>query len=495
MKRKLTSIEMLVVQFAVMLLGCGAIAADGGLSAELIGQIRSSFKMDPHARAMYNAITNNDIQTLALSREMVRQHNEIFSHKIDVKGVTNQKSSGRCWLFAGLNNLRQAVIKKHNLEKFEFSQNYLTFWDKLEKANTFLERIIELRQRDLLDREMELLLREPAPDGGYWESVVNLVQKYGIVPKEVMPETHSSENTRLMNRILDQKLRVDAAKLRELFQRGKSAPELRAEKERMLAEVYRILAVNLGEPPAEFEWRYEQKSAKDKDAQAQPATDRADEAQQAEQKPSDANKPLIKELRTTPKGFFEEFVGADLNEYVDIFNDATHDYGKHYQIRMSRNIYEGRDVDYANVEIGVLKEIAMRSLLEDTPVMFDCDVGYDQDKKLGIMAEGLYDYNSIYGIDLALTKAQRALLRNSTRNHGMVLVGVDVRDGKAVKWRVENSWGDETGSKGYWTMYDGWFDLYVYSIIVKKKYVPEEVLQIYQQPAVVLPPWDPMLGR
>jgi bleomycin hydrolase len=137
----------------------------------------------------------------------------------------------------------------------------------------------------------------------------------------------------------------------------------------------------------------------------------------------------------------------------------------------------------------------MRSLLEDTPVMFDCDVGYDQDKKLGIMAEGLYDYNSIYGVDLALTKAQRALLRNSTRNHGMVLVGVDVRDGKAVKWRVENSWGDETGSKGYWTMYDGWFDLYVYSIIVKKKYVPEEVLQIYQQPAVVLPPWDPMLGR
>jgi len=436
-----------------------------GLTTKVIEQIRSSFEMDAHTRAMYNSITNNDIRDLALNRDILRQHNEIFSHKIKTKGITNQKSSGRCWLFAGLNIMRPAVIEKYNLKSFEFSQIYLTFWDKMEKANTFLERMIEFRDRGLLDREMEMLLRTPMPDGGYWENVVDLIQKYGAVPKEIMPETNSSENTRLMNRVMSQKLRSDAVKLRKMHRQKRSVKKLYAEKKKMLSEIYRMLVMNLGEPPTKFAWRFEDQNS------------------------------VISEMRTyTPKSFFEDFVGVDLNEYVNIFNDTTHDYGRHYQIRFSRNVYDGHDINYVNIDIESLKDIAMKSILDDMPVSFAADVGYDQSKKLGIMADGLYDYDSIYNTDMSMTKAERALYRNSVRGHGMAFVGVDVQNGKPVKWLVENSWGKDDGSDGYWTLYDKWFDIHVYNIIVKKKYAPKEILKIYEQPPIILPPWDPMLS-
>ena len=452
-------------QLIVALTASSLLGAEGALSAALIEQFRSGCQMDAHTRAMYNAITNNDIRELALNREVLKHHNEIFSHKVETKGVTDQKKSGRCWLFAGLNAMRPAVIKKYNLESFEFSQSYLSFWDKLEKANTFLERIIEFRERDVLDREMELILRQPISDGGYWENVVDLIGKHGVVPKDIMPETNSSENTYQMNRVIGQKLRSDAVKLRKMAEGKEAVEKLRSAKNKMLAETYRMLVMNYGEPPSEFEWRFE-----------------------------DANLVVSESVKYTPKSFFEEFVGVDLNEYVNIFNDTTKDYGKHYQIRLSRNLYDGHDINYANVAIEVLKEIAVKSVLDDSPVLFAADVGYDQSRELGIMEEGLYDYESIYNIDIGMSKAERAMYRNSIRGHGMVLVGVDMREGKVVKWQVENSWGQESGSKGYWTLYDKWFDLHVYNIIVKKKYVPEEILKIYELPSTILPPWDPMLS-
>jgi bleomycin hydrolase len=454
-----------VAQLVVILSVSSLFADESALTTKVIEQIRSSFKMDAHTRAMYNSITNNDIRDLALNRDILRQHNEIFSHKIKTKGITNQKSSGRCWLFAGLNIMRPAVIEKYNLKSFEFSQIYLTFWDKMEKANTFLERMIEFRDRDLLDREMVIFLRTPIPDGGYWENVVDLIQKYGAVPKEIMPETNSSENTRLMNRVMSQKLRSDAVKLRKMHQEKRAVKKLYAEKKKMLAEIYRMLVMNLGEPPTEFMWRFEDQNS------------------------------VVSEMRTyTPKSFFKDFVGVDLNEYVNIFNDTTHDYGRHYQIRFSRNVYDGHDINYANVDVESLKDIAMKSILDDSPLLFAADVGYDQNNKLGIMESGLYDYDSIYNTDMSMTKAERALYRNSVRNHGMAFVGVDVRNGKPVKWLVENSWGKDKGSDGYWTLYDKWFDIHVYNVIVKKNYVPEKVLKIYEQPPIILPPWDPMLS-
>ncbi|MEE8576169.1 MAG: C1 family peptidase, partial [candidate division Zixibacteria bacterium] len=244
-----------------------AYAEDGELSAELVDQIQSDCEMDAHIRAMYNSITNNNVKDLALNRDVLRRHNEFFSDKVVVKGITNQKSSGRCWLFAGLNSLRPAVIANQKLGAFEFSQNYIAFWDKMEKANTFLQYMIDFRDRDLMDREVVMVLRGEPGDGGYWENFADLVNKYGVVPKEIMPETNSSGNTGMMNKVLYQILRSDAVRLHRMHRAGKSIQELGAAKKKMLSEVYRMLVMNLGEPPREFTWRYKPKEDSSKNKQ------------------------------------------------------------------------------------------------------------------------------------------------------------------------------------------------------------------------------------
>jgi len=441
------------------------LAGEGGLSADLTEEIQSSFKMDAETKAMYNALTNNDIKELALNRKVLWQHNEKFSKEIEKVGsITNQKRSGRCWIFASVNTLRPYIIKKNDMKDFEFSQNYLAFWDKMEKANTFLERIIEFRERDLMDRELMFFLNMPIPDGGYWENARDLIQKYGVVPKDIMPETQSSSNSGLMNKTISHKLRADAAKLRKMSEKGKNINDLRKAKAQMLSETYRMLVLNLGEPVSEFQWRF-----------------------------ADPNDKLSELKAYTPKSFYDEFVGLDLGEYVNIFNDSLHEYGGHYTIKLSKNIYDGHDIDFANVQIDVIKKIAMASIDANVPVLFAADVGYDQDSTLGIMADDLYDYELIYKVDLTMSKADRAAYRSSVRGHGMVFTGIDIVDGKPTKWKVENSWGDERGSKGYWTLYDKWFDMHVYNIIAKKEFVPAEVLKIYEKPVVELPVWDPML--
>jgi len=450
------------VALVTALTGSTVLADAGGLSPEAIRKIRASFKMDAHTRAMYNSITNNDIASLALNRDILQRHNDLFSHKIKTKGITNQKSSGRCWLFAGLNVIRPAVIAKYNLKEFEFSQSYLAFWDKLEKANCFLENVIEFADRDLMDRDMEFILRNPIPDGGYWENVVDLVEKYGLVPKHVMPETNSSSNTSRMNALLARKLRTDAIKLRRMHSEKKSLKKLRAAKTQMLCEVYRMLVMNFGQPPEKFEWRYE-----------------------------DANDTVSEPTSYTPKSFCSNFVGVDLRQYVDIFNDPSKEYRRHYRIRLTRNIRDGHDNHFVNVKTDVLKDIALKAVLADEPTWFACDVGKDQSREHGIMAIGMFDYDSMFQTDMTMTKAQRSLFRQSVPNHAMVFIGVDLLHDRPTKWLVENSWGKDKGSDGRWTMYDSWFDKNVYSVIVKKEHVPKEVLEIFEQPAIELPPWDP----
>ncbi|MBN2375186.1 MAG: C1 family peptidase [Sedimentisphaerales bacterium] len=501
--------------------GCAALADNGQLDTAAINELRSSFTMDPHTRAMYNAITNGDIKKMALNRDVLNQHEDLFSNRIKTKGITNQKSSGRCWMFAALNILRPKVIKKYDLEKFEFSQNYLLFWDKIEKANRFLEYMIEFRDRDLRDREVDFLLTDPIGDGGYWISAVELIKKYGLVPKDIMPETNSSSGTSMMNKLIILKLRSHAAQIRKLTQQGKSVEQLRVEKKKMLTEIYRILAMNLGEPPTEFQWRYESDKKKsevsadqdedddhdennvdedddddDKDVNEDNDDDDGNDADDDDDEDTDddsTENTKLTELKTyTPQSFYCEFVDVDLENYINLLNDPSRPYGKHYLIKLTENIRNSRSVTYANINMAELKQIAAQVIIDNEPVWFGCDVGPDQSSDKGIMALGLYDYGSIYNLDFTLSKADRSLYRSSVRNHAMVFVGVDIQNEKPVKWLVENSWGSDRGDSGYWTMYDDWFDLHMFNIVVPKKYVSQEILNIFDQDPVILPVWDPL---
>lgn len=440
-----------------------ALAGEGGLTKNIIKKSREAFQSNGFNKAIHNAVSNNDIRKLALNREIVANHNEHFSHKIKTKGVVDQQSSGRCWAFAWLNTMRPMIIEKYKLESFEFSQNYMIFWDKMEKANTFLELIIEFRDRDPLDRELALVLKSPFGDGGYWRYAVNLIKKYGLVPKEIMPETHSSENTRYMNRIISKKLRIYAAEIRKMSESGQSVKKLRIFKEESLVEIYRLLALNIGEPPTEFEWRYEMDDS------------------------------TLSETKTyTPTDFFKDYVEVELDDFVCIFNNPTREYGQHYRSNLSREMFDGTDLDHVSVEIGRLKEIAIASIVDNQPLYFSCDVGKDQDSELGIMAKDLFDYESLFDVDLTMSKKDMGQYRHSSSNHGMSLIGVDLVEGKPIKWLVENSWGDDKKKNGLWTMYDDWFDNYLYSVIARKKYVPEDILKMFDKEPIIVPVWDPV---
>jgi len=494
----------IIAVVSMILLSPPLIAGEGGLTPDNIEKIRNAYEMDRYGRAMYNAVTNNSIDKIALNRDILRGHNEIFSHEIKTKGVTNQKSSGRCWLFASLNRFRPLVIEKYDLKKFEFSQNYLAFWDKMEKANTFLEFVIEMRDRDPLDRELAEFLRHPIGDGGYWLYTVDLIQKYGAVPKEIMPETNSSGSTWQMNKVLKRKLRSAAANLRAMHNDGKSVKQLRAEKETVMADIYKILVMNLGEPPTQFEWRVEigdTTNADDDDGDGDDAdkndADDANEIDADDDDNGDKNDKTDKKDKLimvgtyTPQSFFEEVVGVDLDQYVNIFNNPTQEYDNHFLAVNTRNMYDRDDLEYVSVEMDRLREIAMKSVLNDDPVVFSCDVGKDQYEGGGIMAMDVFDFESVFDTDLSMSKADMCTYFESSSNHMMLIIGVDVRDDKPVKWRVENSWGTKRGSDGYWTMYDDWFGMYAHSIIVKKEYVPQEILDLYDKEPIILPVWDP----
>ena len=435
----------------------------GGITPDMIEKMHRSFELDAATRAAINALTKNDIKDLALNREVLVASDHFFSHKIRTGGITNQKSSGRCWLFAGLNIMRPKIMEKYNLNDFDFSENYLFFWDKLEKANLFLESMIRTSKKDIYDREVEWLLKHPCPDGGWWHFVVELINKYGAVPESAMPETNSSGKTGMMNRLVSRKLRQDAVVLRTMSEEGKSESTLRERKEEMLQDIYRMVAINLGVPPVEFEWRYETKD------------------------------DSLSQVKTyTPLEFYREVVSINLDDYICIFSCPSREFEKLYQVRFDRDMFDKPNFTFINLSIDELKEYSLASVLDDEPVWFACDVGKEDYVDGGIMAPGIYDYGALYGLDFGLTKTERILYRESTPNHAMVFTGVDMNEDRPVKWLVENSWGDERGKKGYWGMSDVWFDEYVYGAILHTRYIPERVLDILKTEPIVLPPWDPM---
>ena len=462
MKEKVSLSMFLAMIFVLQFSSLCFAEENKNLEQKTITQLQASFKMGNTQKALMNSITNNDIKKLVLNRELLNRHNDVFNLKIDVEGITNQKKTGRCWMFAALNLMRPKVIEKFRLSSFEFSQAYLFFWDKLDKANYFLETIIETRDRDIDDRELQAILSNPIPDGGWWNYAVNLIEKYGVIPKELMPETENTSNSRMINKTMVNLARQNAVELREMAREGKTVRSLRERKLEMLKVYYRLLILHFGIPPENFTWRVEDKEG-----------------------------DLI-EKKYTPLEFYSDVVGLDLNQYVIICDYPSFPYNDQYQINFCSNMTEKPDMNFINLDIEQLKLYALASLQDSTPVWFGADAGWQMELDHGIMAADIYDYESLYSIKDKMNKADRIRYRASVANHAMVLVGADITDEKALKWRVENSWGSDKGNKGYWTMYDSWFNKYVFTIIIDKKFIKKEDLKLLEKKPNKIPAWDPL---
>ena len=440
-------------------------AAEGALSVEAIARLRGEFAANPANRIAQNAITQVTVDDIALNREIVAATDHTFSRVLDDWSVTNQKRSGRCWMFAGLNLFRVGAMKQMGLKNFEFSQSYTMFWDKLERANYFLEAIIDTRERDADDRTVAFLLSQPIEDGGQWNMFVNLVKKHGLVPKAFMPETESSSSSMKMNSILRCKLREGAKTLRDLHAAGAGEADLRATKEEILGVIHRILCIHLGTPPERFTWQW-----------------------------TDLDKEFHREADLTPHEFAAKFVDLPIDDYVCLVNDPRQSspYGQTYTVEYLGNVVGGQIVTYLNVDIETMKQTAQRTIEDGEPVWFGCDVGKMMRRDLGIWDKELYDYPSIYQTEFDLDKAARLTYHETQMTHAMLFTGVDVVAGAARRWRVENSWGEENGRKGFYTMNDSWFDEYTFEIAARKSYLSSELQQALEREPIVLPAWDPM---
>ena len=461
--KKLIVITLLLSLFLFNIV-FGQMKKSGAISDNILKKIEASVKMDQYTKAMQNAVSSNDIKQLALNRELVGKIDHHFAHRIKTPGITNQESSGRCWLFTALNVLRPKVIEKYDLKDFEFSQNYLFFWDQLEKANLFLEAIIQTCNKPIDDRKVEWLFKHPVSDGGVWNMMPSLVEKYGVVPIEIMPESFNSDNTSMMRRLIRRKLREDGLKLRKLHENGKSVKILRKKKIDMLADIYRMLVISLGTPPKTFTWRY-----------------------------TDKNDSLIVGKEYTPKSFYKEVIQIDLNDYVMLMDDPSKEYYKLYEIEYDRNRFDSPNWTFINLPVADLKQYAKISILADEPMYFSCDVGKQLNREKGFLFLDMYDYESVFGVSFEMNKKERILSFESGSTHGMALIGIDTSaSGKPTKWLLENTWGEDAGNNGLFTMTDDWFDEYMFRIVIHKQFLPEKVLKILKQKPIKLPPWDRM---
>lgn len=436
---------------------------NGGITPEMLSRISEGYSGTPEQKAVRNALASNPLSAVAVNAENLAMMDTHFSDVVRTEGITDQKSSGRCWLFTGLNVLRAKMIEKYDLGDFYLSQNYLFFYDQLEKSNLFLQAIIDTRNLPWDDRTVDWLLRNPLSDGGQFTGVSNLIMKYGMVPAEVMPETYSANNTSQMAGLIKRKLREYALEIRE--NAGMKEKALGNRKEEMLSEIYRMLVYFLGEPPVSFEWSM-----------------------------WDRNGNLLSTKEYTPKSFYDEYIGEDLEDnYIMVMNDPSREYGKVYEIEYDRHVYDGHNWLFVNLPIEKIKEMAIASIKGGCAMYFSCDVGKFLDSRRGTLNLDNYDYSSLLGTDFGMDKAERIRTYDSGSTHAMTLIAVDIdENGNPVKWMVENSWGPAAGYQGKLIMTDEWFDEYMFRVVVEKQFVPEDVMEMMKQQPIKLPPWDPM---
>ena len=435
----------------------------GEITKKQIDKMRKEFENDSSARVAQNAVTSNNLSSVTLRRDLVQEIDFTFSTKLDEWKATNQKSSGRCWLFATLNLFRPGTMKKMNVKEFEFSQAHIHFWDKFERSNHFLEAIIETSGRPVDDRTIHFLLSDPIGDGGQWNMAMNLIRKHGLVPKSAYPESNSSSSTRWMNSILKDILRSSASEIRGILDSGGSEKEARLHKESRMEDIWRVLCIHLGTPPESFDWQW-----RDKD------------------------KEFHRRGEMTPQEFADEFVDVDWEEYVCIVNDPRNEYYQTYTVDYLQNVAGGPPVVYLNVPSDEMKSITQEILEDGMPVWMGCDVGKQMDRKRGLWDANLFETNELYGVDYGMSKADRLRYGQTMMTHAMLFTGVDVYEGKPRRWRVENSWGDDSGQKGFYTMNDNWYDEHMFEIASPKKYLTEKMVKGLETVPIVLEAWDPM---
>ena len=453
----------------LLMSGAGMVSAQTAITPKVLSQLASQEQTAADV-AIRNAMAQTSLSVLATDISTLKGVTRSeFSYQVNTKGITNQKQSGRCWLFTGLNVLRSQAINKHNLPKLELSQVYLFFFDQLEKSNLFLQGVIDTADKPFDDRFVDWLFCNPLSDGGTFTGVADLVEKYGVVPKEAMPETYSSNNTSQIASQMKWQLRDYGMQLRKLAASGSQKKQLEAEKVKMLGNIYHMLTLAYGVPPTEFRWEFRTASGS-----------------------------LVSDKTYTPKEFYKELWGDyNLNEQtILVMNDPSREYGKVYRIQYDRHTYDGHDWVYLNLPMEQIKPIAIEMIKNNEAMYISCDAGKFLNRSLGTCDMNNFDYKSLLGVDLTMDKRERILTHASGSSHAMTLIAVDVDAAtKApLRWMVENSWGKESGFNGNLIMTDEWFDEYMFRFVFDKKYVPAEILKLTKQEPILLPSWDPMFA-
>jgi bleomycin hydrolase len=454
----------------------------GALTPEMLETLRQSTVITPQLKAVQNALAENEINVLVTDRQKTIADDTLFTKEIKTGKITNQEQSGRCWLFGGLNALKPDIMKKYGLDNFELSQAYSQFWDKLERANRSLELAIALKNEPSDSRKNMLLLQKPIEDGGDWNFVRFLVNRYGAVPKSVMPDTQQAGHTDQMNKLLSTVMRKGIKSVR-----GADTPEaVNAAKMNTLKDVYKVLVLCLGQPPQTFQWRYENKN-KDKDADKD--KEKAKSSDKVKDKKDESNLTALQTF--TPQSFYKEFMGSPLDNYISFVNYPGKPENTVIRFSWNRDSSDGPDMQALNISTAQMQKIALASIMDNQVVWFCCNSSVQRNTKTGLWDMGIQDFSGLFGIDFTMSKEDQLRYYDGAPNHCMVLTGVDVQNGIPVKWKVENSWGDKRGREGWWTITQSWFDANIFEILIDKKYCPPELLKAAEQEPIVMPPWDP----
>ena len=452
---------------AALSLPCHAKTDDGGISKDMLTEIKQAQQRTPADRALFNALAANSIDALAVNQANKGPVDSYFSVETPQQSIHDQKQSGRCWMFSGFNVMRSAFAQRTDSLVVDLSHDYLFFWDQLEKSNLFLQGVIDCADKPIDDERVRFFFKSPINDGGTYCGVVDLVAKYGLVPSEIMPETYSSDNTSKVASLLKSKLREFGLQLRDMVAKGKSKADVKAEKTRMLATVYRMLALTMGEPPTEFTYAFKNKDGR----------------------------TVTEAKKYNPVTFAAEILdGKPLKgSFVMVMNDPRREYYKTYEIEYDRHTYDGTNWKYLNLPMEDIAKMAIASLKDGIKLYSSYDVAKFLDRKRGYCDINNYDYGSLFGTTFGMDKAQRIMTYDSGSTHAMTLTAVDLdKDGKPVMWKVENSWGPEYGHKGCLVMTDEWFNEFMFRLVIDKKYVPADIMKQYEQKPVMVMPEDPL---